>query len=84
MKKTILSNIIMICSAVILLLFCVSLLVPFFWMVLTSFKDPIDYVLNVFGPPKKFMFDNYATVFKLLKIRVVITGGLVEYTITKQ
>ena len=81
MRKTVLSNIIMVCSAVILLLFCVSLLVPFFWMVFTSFKNPIDYVLNVFGLPEQFEFENYASVFKLLKIRVVIEGGLVEYNI---
>ena len=82
MKKTIVSNIIMICSAIILLLFCVSLLVPFFWMVFTSFKSPIDYVLNVFGFPKKYEFENYASVFKLLKVRVIIEGGLVEYRIS--
>lgn len=81
MRKTVLSNIIMVCSAVILLVFCVSLLVPFFWMVFTSFKNPIDYVLNVFGLPEQFEFENYASVFKLLKIRVVIEGGLVEYNI---
>lgn len=81
MRKTVLSNIIMVCSAVILLLFCVSLLVPFFWMVFTSFKNPVDYVLNVFGLPEQFEFENYASVFKLLKIRVVIEGGLVEYNI---
>lgn len=81
MKKTVLSNIIMTCSAVILLLFCVSLLVPFFWMVFTSFKNPIDYVLNVFGMPEQFEFENYASVFNLLKIRVVVEGGLVEYNI---
>ena len=82
MRKTVLSNIIMVCSAAILLLFCVSLLVPFFWMVFTSFKNPIDYVLNVFGLPEQFEFENYASVFKLLKIRVVIEGGLVEYNIS--
>ena len=81
MKKTIASNIIMICSAIILLLFCVSLLVPFFWMVFTSFKSPIDYVLNVFGMPEKFEFENYASVFRLLKIRVMIDGWLLEYNI---
>lgn len=81
MKKTIASNTIMICSAIILLLFCVSLLVPFFWMVFTSFKSPIDYVLNVFGMPEKFEFENYSTVFKLLKIRVMIDGWLLEYNI---
>lgn len=81
MKKTILSNVTMICSAIILLLFCVSLLVPFFWMIFTSFKNPIDYILNVFGLPEKFEFANYATVFKLLKIRVIVDEWLIEYNI---
>ena len=81
MKKTILSNVTMICSAIILLLFCVSLLVPFFWMIFTSFKNPIDYILNVFGLPEKFEFGNYATVFKLLKIRVIVDEWLIEYNI---
>ena len=81
MKKTVLSNIIMIFSAIVLMLFCISLLVPFFWMLLTSFKDPIDYVLNVFGLPEQFMYENYLSVFKLLKITTIVDGGLVEYNI---
>jgi len=81
MRKTVLSNIIMIFSAIVLMLFCVSLLVPFFWMLLTSFKDPIDYALNVFGLPEQFVYENYLSVFELLESQKVINGRLVVYNI---
>ncbi|MBR0189302.1 MAG: carbohydrate ABC transporter permease [Clostridia bacterium] len=81
MRKTILSNIIMIISAIILILFCISLLLPFFWMLITSFKDPIDYILNTFGWPTKMMFSNYPSVIELLSVTVVSGGAVVEYKI---
>lgn len=53
---------------VVLVVYCISLFVLPLWMILTSFKDPIEYATNTFGFPEKWDFGNYASVFDKLKI----------------
>ena len=55
---------------VVLVVYCVSLFVLPIWMMLTSFKDPIEYATNTFGLPEVFGFDNYKSVFDKLKITI--------------
>ena len=57
-----------------LFLYCVSLLLPLIWMLLTSGKDEIAYTLDNFGFPKVFHFSNYTDV--LTKYLYVEQAGL--------
>ncbi len=49
-------------------LYCVSLIIPLFWTLITSVKDNLDYAFNSFGFPQVDKFgwalDNYANVLK--------------------
>lgn len=64
---------------VILGLFCVSLLFPVVWMIYTSFKDELSYLLNTFSFPKKFYWDNYPVVLKNLSVRVLRADAVIVY-----
>ena len=48
---------------ILIILYVVSLILPFLWGVMTSLKDRSDYVLNPYGLPKRWMFSNYTFVF---------------------
>ena len=63
----IISNIIMITLLVVLILYCVTLLVPIFWMLINSFKTLPDYLLHPFQLPRQFTFEPYKEVFNILK-----------------
>ena len=54
----------------ILVVYCVTLFVLPIWMILTSFKDPIEYATNTFGLPTTISFENYKSVFNKLKIAI--------------
>ena len=65
---------------VVLVLYCISLLVPLFWMFFASFKTFDDYILNSFSLPKEWKFSNYAEVFDVFKVAYKgKTGGRVIY-----
>lgn len=42
----------------------VSVLFPFAWMVLTSFKSLADYANNPFGPPAAFVWENFIEAWR--------------------
>lgn len=52
----------------VLIVYCISLFVLPIWMILSSFKDPLEYIDNMFGLPQSFSFENYGSVFNKLKI----------------
>lgn len=52
----------------VLIVYCISLFVLPIWMILSSFKDPLEYIDNMFGFPQSFSFENYGSVFNKLKI----------------
>ncbi len=54
----------------ILIVYCISLLFLPVWMLLTAFKDPIEYTLNPFAFPTSFKFDNFVNVFSHLQIEI--------------
>lgn len=37
---------------------------PLLWMVMSSFKNNIEIIRNVFGPPSSLKFDNYVAIFQ--------------------
>ena len=53
---------VMIVMCVILCLYCVSLIVPFVWAFITSFKTNLDFNNNKIGLPNRWMW-NYGEVF---------------------
>ena len=58
----------------VLVIYCFTLLVLPIWMILTSFKDPLEFTSNQFGFPSSFNFDNFVSVFKKLEIRILGKG----------
>lgn len=59
----------------LLIVYCVSLLVPLIWLLLSSFKEFDDYLLSSFGFPKSFRWQNYAEVFDVFKITLKSKSG---------
>ena len=66
----IISKILLSVMWVLLVVYCISLFILPIWMILTSFRDPIEYATNAFGFPTSLNFDNYKSVFDKLKISI--------------
>jgi len=63
---------------IILWLYVISLIIPMFWAVLTSFKDILDYIENPLGIPNQFKFENYITAYQYFFV-AVDDGGNTKY-----
>lgn len=63
----------------LLLVYCVSLLIPLVWMLYTSLKNYSEYYLNPYALPKKWIFTNYPSVFDKLKVTVTTASGRKTY-----
>lgn len=74
-------NTIFIITGIIIAVQAITLLFPFVWMVLTSFKGLLDYSNNFIGLPKKWHFENYTDIFSILKIQAVKNGELYEFNV---
>ena len=61
----------------VMVLYCITLLVPLFWMLSSSVKSDFEFGYNTFGFPKEFIFTNYSEVFSKLTMRLF--RGAVEY-----
>lgn len=59
---------------VFIVFYCASLIVLPVWMILTAFKDPLEFATNQFGFPRSFNFNNFAGVFNKLEIRILGKG----------
>ena len=51
-----------------LLIYTITLIVPFSWTVMTSFKTRLEFIGNKFGLPEEFSFSNYLRVFLAFKV----------------
>lgn len=49
---------------IVLIAYILSLIIPFLWAILTSFKGRGDYMRNPLGFPKKWLFKNYLTALE--------------------
>ncbi len=49
---------------IILMLFVISFIFPFAWILMNSFKETSEFGLNMMGWPKNFTFDNFINAFK--------------------
>ncbi len=66
---------------IIILFHGASLLLPFLWMMLTSFKGLLDYSDSFLGLPVKWHFENYISIFEILKVEVIRNGQFYEYNV---
>ena len=57
---------------IIFAFYAMTLLFPFAWMLLNSFKTNSDFVRNIWGFPKKIIFDNYINAF--IKTTIPVSG----------
>ncbi len=48
----------------ILIIIAASTIYPIFFMILSSFKDKYEYMLNMFGFPSEWKLNNYQAIFK--------------------
>lgn len=63
-----------IVMAVILGLYCLVLAIWLVWALLTSFKNPNDFLGNKYGLPNPWYFDNFAYVIYEYKVEKLIDG----------
>lgn len=71
------TNVLFIVAFVLFVLFVSLFLYLLYWGFITSFKDNYnDFVRNVLGLPKKWMFSNYAESFKAIKVRIASGSGV--------
>lgn len=83
-KKTIviegIEKALMITVAVILALYCLSLLLPIYWMLVTSLKDgQLAYLENPFGLPTGIRLQNFVDTFGRLYVQAVRDGSMAYY-----
>ena len=64
-----------------LVLFALSLLIPFIWGLLTSFKYRLDYADNALGFPNPFYWQNYADAYNNFKVTVPFGASSATYTL---
>lgn len=55
--------------------YTISLILLIGWMLLTSVKSNFDFVLNTFGWPSEFHFENYFKAFKQLYVPILAEHG---------
>lgn len=71
----IVGKVISVTVAAVLIIYCISLLIPLFWTVTTSFKAYDEYYLRPFQFPKRLIFENYKNVLSKLNLKVLTTDG---------
>lgn len=74
-------NLLFILVGVLFLLHGLSLLLPFIWMLLTSVKGLLDFQNSFLGWPKRFVWENYTKIFKLLRIEDARADGIYVYNV---
>lgn len=72
-KRKLSTQIFSVSFFIFLVIYVVSLLVPFIWALITSLKTLDDFAINSFGLPEKWMFSNYIDVFS--GFRVPLSDG---------
>lgn len=58
-----------------------SLLLPFLWMLITSVKGRIDFADSFMGLPTVWHWENYSSIFKLLRVQVIKNGVFYEFNV---
>ena len=55
---------------VLIILYLVTLIVPCVWMIVSTFKDRLEFNVNRFGWPQYFTWENYQYVFSYLNVPI--------------
>lgn len=76
MKKTTLAKVMMWIGFVVFLLYAITLLFPFAFMILNSFKTHSEFYANPWSLPKEWLFSNY-----IKALNVNISGGYSIFTV---
>lgn len=68
MRSTRLQRIIFWIVAIICLLYAVTLMFPFVWMLINSFKTNMDFFQNIWNIPEEPLWDNYIAVWEQMDL----------------
>ena len=60
--SNILTKVILIILSVFLFVYCLTLILPLVWMLFTSVKSDLGYIIDPIGFPKEFVFANFSDV----------------------
>ena len=74
-------QLIFIIVGLIFLIHGTSLLLPFIWMLMTSVKGRIDFAESFLGLPEVWHWENYTSIFKLLRIQTIKNGSFYEFNV---
>ena len=58
-----------------MVIYAFSTLVPFFWILLSSFKDNNEIYISPFALPETFLFSNYVTAWKTAHIGLYLLNS---------
>lgn len=75
-KKHVLRQIFPLIFFILLLIYAVSLLVPFLWTLMSSLKSRLDFRMDPFGLPTSIEWENYVKAFNGLYIQVTDGAGV--------
>lgn len=75
------SQAIFIAIGLVFLVHGISLLLPFIWMIITSFKSRLDMSNSFLGLPSVWKWENYTGIFDLLKVEIIKKGRFYEYDV---
>lgn len=59
----------------LLVVYCLSLLFPLYWLIMSSLKSYEDYLLHPFQFPQEWVFRNYADVFEFFRVSFKAKDG---------
>ena len=59
---------------IIMMVYVLSMVIPCLWMIITTFKDRLQFRFNRFGLPDPWVFENYKNVFSKMYITVTKNG----------
>lgn len=59
---------------IVMIIYVFLLIIPVFWMLMSTFKDNIDMTLNPMAFPKKWILDNYFVAFNKMYIPIYKNG----------
>ena len=67
---------------VLLIVYCISLIIPLIWMVFTACKSYIEFYDNMFLWPKEWVFTNFKTALeKINSMTTVVSGKRIRYNV---
>lgn len=61
-----------------LTIYCLSLLLPIYWLIVTSLKDEVYYIVDNFGLPDKLVFSNFIKAFESLHVDILTDDGIMR------